>query len=145
MRLRIAFIILALVIIVLIDFLIAKATARDLGQWKYASPDVAHYFATLMQPDQAVSCCGAADVYWADKTDECRPSELDCALVAIITDTRPDAPLFRRHIPVGTRIIIPPSKIRHPPSENPTEHNLVFVSSYADPYMIYCWEPQAQF
>lgn len=119
-------------------FGMSNVRAKDNGQWKYASPDIADYFAKLMQPDSPVSCCGSADLYWADKTDDCRPHEQNCALVAIITDTRDDAPLMRAHIPAGTRIIIPPNKVRRPPSNNPTQHTIVFVGPTG---IVYCFEP----
>jgi len=100
---------------------------------------VAQYFATLMQPDNpAVSCCGAGDVYWADET------ETDAAgnLVAVITDTRPDGPLQRAHVPVGTRVIIPPSKIRKHPIPNPTGHSIVFLGAFNEPPTLWCYETQ---
>ncbi len=127
-------------LIIAILLLTFPASARDLGQWQYSSPDLHEYFRDLVEPDSPIPCCGEADVYWADKTDGCRPNERNCALVAIITDTRDDAPLQRAHIPVGTRIVIPPNKVRHPPSANPTDHNLVFVSPSL---LVHCWEPLA--
>jgi len=115
--------------------LIFPAFARDLGQWQYAAPDIREYFASLMQPDNPrVSCCGEADAYWADQTDTGPNGEL----IAIITDTRDDGPLKRAHVAVGTRIVIPPSKIRRHPIPNPTGHTLVFLGAYGN---VYCYEP----
>ena len=111
------------------------ASARDLGQWKYAAPDVAAYFATLTQPDSPyVSCCGVADAYWADRTDTDQAGNL----IAIITDTRDDTSLARPHVPVGTRIIVPHNKIRKRPIPNPTGHTLIFLSASQT---VYCYEP----
>jgi len=126
-----------------------KAYAAD-----YREPDVINYYDTLKQPDDdTTGCCGPGDVYQADKTDNCNPSirneRIDCALVAIITDTRPDEVhlqngriIRRAHIPVGTRIPIPHKKIRKHPIPNPTEHNIIFVKFYEDGgSIVYCWEP----
>ena len=142
--------------------LAAMISASNAGSI-YATPDVSHWYGSLRQPDApAVSCCGEADAYYADKVDTCKPADAkhyyqdpmeflnDCALVAIITDTRPDVrrlpigfTVVRQHIPVGTRIPIMKEKIRKYPSRNPTGHNIVFVSpSY---FTAYCWEPQALF
>lgn len=113
---------------------ICRAIARDIGQWKYASPDMAAYFQTLMQPDIAVSCCGEADMYYADKTEAGPNGEL----IAVITDTRDDGPLMRPHIEPGTRVVVPPNKIRKIPIPNPTEHTLIFISASGT---VYCYEP----
>lgn len=126
---------------------LAPAFARDQGQWKYASPDIKAYFEGLRQPDGPGSCCGIADAYWADKTEPCRVTDPpECVLVAIITDTRPDSwtlpdgtPVYRGHIPIGTRVVVPRNKIRKHPIANPTEHSLIFLSIYA--LTVYCWEP----
>lgn len=120
----------------------AAASARDLGQWQYAAPDIAQYFATLMQPDNpSVSCCGEADAYWADATD----TDAAGNLLAIITDTRPDEPLKRRHIPLGTKIVVPKEKLRKTPIANPFDHAIIFVAPSYDPsegaYHVYCYEP----
>ena len=116
------------------------AYARDNGQWKDADPATTQFYQNLMQPDHDSSCCGPADAYWADETD------YDAAgnLVAIITDTRDDAALGRVHIDVGTRIVIPKSKIRKVATPNPTGHNVVFIGLVEDynSYYVYCWEPR---
>ena len=113
----------------------AVAHARDLGQWKYASPDVAAWFQNLMQPDHPdSSCCGAADAYWADKTEIGPHGET----IAIITDTRPDGPLKRAHIEVGTKFVVPPIKLRKKASLNPSGHIVLFVSEGG---WVYCYEP----
>lgn len=115
--------------------LVSVVRARDLGQWKYAAPDLAAYFGTLTQPDHPyISCCGEADAYWADHTDTDGAGNL----IAIITDTRDDGPLMRPHVPVGTRIIVPASKIRKKPIPNPTGHTLIFLSTSQT---VYCYEP----
>ena len=94
-----------------------------------------------MMPDRRqASCCGWADAY------ECiEDREPDGKLVCVITDTRPDTRtlpdgrvLNRKPIPVGTRVRIPPEKIRRPPIPNPTDTAIVFVSRYGD---VFCYEP----
>lgn len=127
----------------------AHAGGYDRG---YASPDMAAYYASLDMPDYpGLSCCGEGDAYYADKTEPCRPSDEDCALVAIITDTRPDhrvlpdgTEINRMHIPVGTRILISPRKLRKHAIPNPTDHNIVFENSGWFPHAL-CWEPVGGF
>ena len=76
--------------------LISVASARDFGQWDAAEPQIREWYQALMQPDNpAVSCCGEADAYWADSFEV----EGD-KYVAIITDSRPDEPLRRKHVEV---------------------------------------------
>lgn len=106
----------------------------------YGAPDLSAYFRSLMMPDQpSRSCCGEADAYFADETEACRPSDGEsCALVAIVTDTRPDAPRGRRHIAPGTRYAVPQSKVRRVPIPNPTDRNLLFVAPADN---VLCWEP----
>lgn len=119
---------------------INKALAHE-----YARPDLNQWYDALKQPDQpTVSCCGGFDAYWADRVDECGPGDIpaysrgECVLVAIITDTREIS--GRPVVPVGTRVPIPSNKIRKHPSENPTDHNVVFMSAVR---FVYCWEPLA--
>jgi hypothetical protein len=71
-----------------------RVSGRDLGQWTIADPAVVQWYETLMQPDNpTISYCGSADAYYADvfETDGDR-------YVAVITDTRDDAPLRRHHV-----------------------------------------------
>jgi hypothetical protein len=77
-----------------------------------------------MMPDNpTISCCGGADAYYADafETDGDR-------YVAVITDTRDDAPLGRHHVELGTRIVVPTRKLKVD-SGNPTGHGVIFLSS----------------
>ena len=99
------------------------ARARDLGQWDTTSQQIRQWYQALMQPDNpAVSCCGEADAYWADSF------EVDGdKYVAIITDTRDDVPLRRKHVDVGTRIVVPNHKLKYDQS-NPTGHGIIFLS-----------------
>ena len=75
-----------------------------------------------MQPDYPLApCCGEADSYWADGVEV-----KDGEVIAIITDTRPDLPLGRPHVPVGTRIVVPPNKLKWDRG-NPTGHTIIFL------------------
>jgi hypothetical protein len=129
------------------------ASARNVGQWANVDPAQAEFYEKLKQPDQpSISCCGSGDAYFADKVDIDEVGNL----VAIITDTRPDGPLMRVHVPVGTRIVIPKRKLRKHPIPNPTGHTVVFLASSAmyddtgtEPpgspiYSVYCYEPDAK-
>jgi hypothetical protein len=102
---------------------IGRAHARDLGQWEGADPAVKQWYETLMQPDApASSCCGEADAYFADEI-HVRNGET----YAVITDDRPDEPLKRQHVPIGTEIKIPNYKLKWDRG-NPTGHSIVFLS-----------------
>jgi len=99
-------------------------SARDLGQWASSDASVSRWYKSLMQPDNpTLSCCGAADAYYADlfETDGDR-------YVAIITDMRDDGPLGRHHVEPGTRILVPNTKLKVD-SGNPTGHGVIFLSS----------------
>lgn len=112
-----------LAVLVFVFWLILNpAFSRDLGQFDENDP-VTKWYQSLMQPDvPTASCCGEADAYWADSY------EVDGdKYVAIITDTRPDEPLRRRHIDIGTKILIPNNKLKYDQS-NPTGHGIVFLS-----------------
>jgi hypothetical protein len=103
--------------------LIGVVNARDLGQWESTDPTVREWYQALMQPDiPSASCCGEADAYWADSYQV----EGD-KYVAIITDTRPDEPLRRKHLEIGTKIVVPNNKLKFDRS-NPTGHGIIFLS-----------------
>lgn len=121
-------------LVALVFFYVTRcAQARDFGQWQNADPDISGWYKSLMQPDHPdASCCGEADAYWADSF------EVDGDhYVAIITDERPDAPLGRPHVDVGTRILIPNNKIKHD-AGNPTGHGIVFVNPHG---YVFCYLP----
>ena len=42
-------------------------------------------------------------------------------------DSRPDEPLRRKHVDVGTRIVVPNHKLKYDQS-NPTGHGIIFLS-----------------
>ncbi len=108
---------------------VIRSDARDLGQWQ--DDDLSHWYASLMQPDNpSISCCGEADAYWADGIEV-----VGDKVFAIITDDRPDEPLRRLHIPVGTKIEIPPHKLKFDRG-NPTGHAIVFMSATRQ---VYCF------
>lgn len=112
------------VAILILDVLLwREALARDAGQWDDATPaDVRIWFKTLMQPDNPmVSCCGEGDAWHADSFEVSGDQ-----YVAIITDTRDDVPLIRRHIEPGTKFIVPNSKLKID-AGNPTGHGVIFI------------------
>jgi hypothetical protein len=117
----------------------APAMARDHGQWEDHSPEVREWFRSLRQPDNPQGiCCGESDGYWCDEI-HVRNGETYCT----INDDRPDEPLHRPHIDVGTEIIIPSRKIGNYPG-NPTGHNIVFLApSYYEGrllgYSVHCY------
>lgn len=100
------------------------ALARDVGQWEKSDPVTRSWYKGLMQPDNPhVSCCGVADAYWSDKVEV-----IDGKVFATITDTRDDKPLGRPHVPPGTRIEVPPHKLKWDRG-NPTGHVVVFLGA----------------
>ncbi len=106
-----------------VGLMISGAHARDLGQWEAGDPAVRQWYQTLMRPDApSSSCCGEADAYWAD-TVHVKGGKT----FATITDDRPDGPLGRPHIDVGTVIEVPNEKLKWDRG-NPTGHNVLFVS-----------------
>jgi hypothetical protein len=87
-------------------------------------------------PDTGTSCCGEADAYWADSFEVDKKTG---NWVAIITDTRPDEERKRKHIPPGTRIVVPKWKlygqsdpdnptVRKFNPGNPTGHGIIFIN-----------------
>ena len=108
------------------------AHARDQGQWGNTDPELRKWYSGLMQPDvPTASCCGEGDAYWADQI-----KVRDGKVYAIITDDRPDEPLKRMHVDVGTEIEIPNNKVKWGATDpdktefkNPTGHGVVFLST----------------
>lgn len=124
--------ILGLAALILFMWTVSLALARDSGQWEGSDPAISAWFKSVRMPDNpSVSCCGEADAWWADETEQGPNGEL----VAIITDDRPDEPLRRRHVPIGTKIVVPPHKItwKH---GNPTGHTVIFLNPYND---VWCY------
>lgn len=100
------------------------ALTRDSGQWEASDPLIRQWYKDLMQPDNPdKSCCGKADAYWADQVEV-----KDGKVYAIITDTRPDGPLGRMHVPPGTRIEVPPNKLTWRYG-NPVGHTVIFLGA----------------
>lgn len=106
--------------------MISPALPRDRGQWQNVDPAISAWFRRQMQPDNpAVSCCGEADAYEANEFVVEGEQYF-----AVITDTRDDGPLRRPHIKPGTRIYIPPHKMkRNNDDPNPTGQGLVFIGT----------------
>src|SRR4051812_16832526 len=101
--------------------MLAPAVARDDGQWSDQPDAVRKWFRSLMQPDNAASCCGEADAYQADSFEV----EGD-HYVAIITDGSGDPVHRRPSIPNGTRIPVPNHKMKWDQG-NPTGHGIIFI------------------
>ncbi len=121
----------ALTVGLLTGAFLLSAHARDSGQWDAEDPAIAQWYAGLRQPDNPhFSCCGEADAYWADEV----VVEGD-KVYAIITDDRDDAPLRRWHVPVGTKILIPPHKYKFD-AGNPVGHTVIFLNKNRD---VYCF------
>lgn len=115
------------VALVIIGVLVIASTifarARDLGQWDSADPKIKRWYEQLMQPDvPTASCCGEADAYWADEIHV-----RNGKTYVVITDTRPDEPLGRPHVPPGTEIEVPDVKLKWDRG-NPTGHGVIFLS-----------------
>jgi hypothetical protein len=111
----------------------ALAYSRDLGQFENSDPATKEWFRTLMQPDAPTStCCGEADGYWCDVI-HVRDGKTFCT----ITDDRPDEPLRRPHMDVGTQIEIPNHKLKWDRG-NPTGHAVVFIGNPITRY-VYCF------
>lgn len=101
-----------------------QGRARDNGQWEATDPEIREWYRSLMQPDEPrVSCCGEADAYYANKVEV-----IDGKTYATITDTRPDGPLGRPHIPAGTRVHVPNHKLKWDRG-NPTGHSVIFLNT----------------
>lgn len=108
-----------------LTLLSSSSFARDNGQWETADPKVREWYQGLMRPDAPQnSCCGEADAYWCDDISV-RKGKTYCK----ITDDRPDAPLGRPHIAMGTEFEIPDVKLKYDRG-NPTGHAILFVNSY---------------
>jgi len=121
-------------------FITPKAAhGSDYGQWDRSDP-ITQWYSTLMQPDHpTTSCCGEADAYWAD-IYEMQGDKV----VAIITDPRPDEPLKRNHIPMGTKILVPKNKLKWDQG-NPTGHGVIFLKEISTGpgimpgWFVYCY------
>ena len=114
-----------------------EAAARDLGQWEGSDPDTRRWYQTLMQPDVPnASCCGEADAYYCDDIHVVG-GQTTCT----ITDDRPDEPLGRPHVDVGTVIEIPDTKLKWDRG-NPTGHAIVFMGrggGYGTKRYVFCF------
>lgn len=120
--------------LLLLGLVLHVARARDLGQWENSDPAIREWFKTLMRPDMpTMPCCGEADGYYADEV-HVRGGKT----FATITDDRPDGPLGRPHIDIGTEIEIPDSKLKWDRS-NPTGHAIVFLGGGAYGHWVYCF------
>lgn len=110
------------------------AQARDLGQWENSEPAVREWFKTLMRPDFPTSpCCGEADGYWADEV-HVRGGKT----YATITDDRPDSPLGRPHMAIGTEIEVPDEKLKWDRG-NPTGHSIIFLGAAGYGGLVFCF------
>jgi hypothetical protein len=116
---------------ILAALFIGNARARDVGQWETSDPTVREWYRSLKQPDNpSVPCCGTADAYWADEI-----VVRNGKTYARITDDRPDAPLGRPHVDIGTEFEIPDRKLKYD-AGNPTGHAVIFISAGG---AVYCF------
>jgi hypothetical protein len=116
--------------------LLSSAHAHDNGQWEHSDPETRAWFQTLMQPDAPQSsCCGQADGYWCDSIHVVTERNGVQHTTCTITDDRPDDPLVRPHVDIGTVIDIPTRKLKWDKG-NPTGHAIVFMSRFGD---VFCF------
>jgi hypothetical protein len=114
-------------LIALASLLVSSAAARDFGQWEGQDAKVRAWYQRQMIPDApSSSCCGEADAYWADSVET-----EDGQTIAIITDNRVIGE--RKRIPVGTKFVVPPSKMNNGTNggkrdPNPTGHGIIFIN-----------------
>ena len=114
--------------LILSQWTLRQAHARDLGQWENTDPKIRLWYQRLIQPDNPpVPCCGEGDAYWADAQTVEDDGHGGKRVVATITDDRDDAPLGRIHENVGTRYVIPPNKVTRV-GGNPTGHVILFLA-----------------
>jgi hypothetical protein len=109
--------------------------AHDDGQWGNQDPVIRDWYKALMQPDApTASCCGEADAYWCDSINV-KAGKTYCT----ITDDRPDQPLGRPHVEIGSVIEIPDNKLKWDRG-NPTGHSIVFLGrgGWQNPY-VFCF------
>lgn len=112
-------------------FSVRPAKARDVGQWEASDPFTRSWYKSLMQPDNPhMSCCGESDAYWADKVEV-----IDGKVFATITDTRDDKSLGRANVAPGTRVEVPPHKMKWDRG-NPTGHVVIFLGPSLS---VYCF------
>jgi hypothetical protein len=84
-------------------FFAVGAHSRDLGQWENTDPEISQWYRSLKQPDNpTASCCGEADGYWCDEIHVKHG-----ATFCTITDDRPNEPLRRTPVPIGTKAPLP--------------------------------------
>ena len=113
-----------LIAIVVAIVMLFSASLYPVFGHEHDRPELDQWYSGLMQPDNpSVSCCGKADAYWCD-TINVKDGKTFCT----ITDDRPDAPLKRPPVPIGTEIEIPNHKLKWDRG-NPTGHAVVFLSS----------------
>jgi hypothetical protein len=99
-------------------------------EWENNPPHIRKWFQGLMQPDfPQASCCGEADAYEADLFERDGNN-----WVAIITGQGPGV-ANKPHIPEGTRVSVPNSKMKWDRG-NPTGHGIIFIGSRGE---VYCY------
>lgn len=114
-------------ILLVVTSVCSTGHARNLGQWGDLDIEISKWFRSLRQPDNpTASCCGEADAYWADQVEMNGDQ-----VIAVITDDRSDEPLHRKHVPMGTRIVVPKHKLKWD-AGNPTGHVIIFLNTAGD-------------
>lgn len=112
----------------MMSFMMWPAQGREQypGQYAQVDPKIREWYRELKMPDQPqMSCCGEADAYYAATYTK------DGKNIAVIIDTREDAPLGRPHVAIGTEIVIPDHKMKWDRG-NPTGYSIIFLSNPND-------------
>ena len=117
---------------IVFTWVMALASARDLGQWENQDPKIRKWFNSLMIPDlPAFSCCGKSDAYWSDI------SRSRATSTSPSSPTRATMPRSAVRIsPSGTRIPVPNHRIKWDQG-NPTGHGWIFIGGDE----VFCYLP----
>lgn len=133
---RLPIIIALAIIVILLESFVRPVLAHDPDNREHD-----WWYGAIKQPDNpGTSCCGLADGYFCDNL-RMVGEEMKCT----ITDDRPDEPRGRPHIPVGTDITIPKSKLIDAEQAaklgNPTGHGIIWVKypAYGDGWVVFCY------
>jgi hypothetical protein len=103
-------------------------------------PENMEWYQSIKMPDDPErSCCGIGDAYFCNDMQV-----VDGKTFCTITDDRNDEVRGRVHIPVGTKILIPPEKLirgAEAKKGNPTNNGVIWAkpSAWSDGYTVFCY------